>query len=81
MSKSIDLSDFEEGGKVDDYADRLTALQERLGHIQTAHIIHKRRAIIVFSCLKVHLRPPPSASCSSISCDAAAPRSCAPSRG
>ena len=48
MSKSIDLSDFEEGGKVDDYADQLAALQERLGHIQTAHIIHKRRAIIVF---------------------------------
>lgn len=48
MSKSIDLSDFEQGGKVDDYADRLKALQERLGHIQTAHIIHKRRAIIVF---------------------------------
>ncbi|WP_066658692.1 MULTISPECIES: polyphosphate kinase 2 family protein [unclassified Sphingomonas] len=48
MSKSIDLSDFEEGGKVDDYADRLATLQERLGHIQTAHIIHKRRAIIVF---------------------------------
>lgn len=48
MGKSIDLSDYEEGGKVDDYADRLTALQERLGHIQTAHIIHKRRAIIVF---------------------------------
>lgn len=48
MGKSIDLSDFEEGGKVDDYADRLAALQERLGHIQTAHIIHKRRAIIVF---------------------------------
>ncbi len=48
MGKSIDLSDFEEGGEVDDYADRLTALQERLGHIQTAHIIHKRRAIIVF---------------------------------
>ena len=48
MSKSIDLSDYEEGGKVDDYADRLAALQERLGHIQTAHIIHKRRAIIVF---------------------------------
>ncbi len=48
MSQSIDLSDFEEGGKVDDYADRLAALQERLGHIQTGHIIHKRRAIIVF---------------------------------
>ncbi len=45
---SIDLSDYEAGGKVDDYADRLAALQERLGHIQTAHIIHKRRAIIVF---------------------------------
>lgn len=45
---SIDLSDFEHGHKVDDYADRLAALQERLGHIQTAHIIHKRRAIIVF---------------------------------
>ncbi len=48
MGKSIDLSDYEEGGKVDDYHDRLTALQERLSHIQTAHIIHKRRAIIVF---------------------------------
>jgi len=45
---NIDLSDYEAGGKVDDYADRLAALQERLGHIQTAHIIHKRRAIIVF---------------------------------
>lgn len=44
----IDLSDYEVGHKVDDYADRLAALQERLGHIQTAHIIHKRRAIIVF---------------------------------
>lgn len=48
MSKSIDLSDFEKGGKVDDYHDRLAALQKRLSHIQTAHIIHKRRAIIVF---------------------------------
>jgi polyphosphate kinase 2 (PPK2 family) len=48
MGKSIDLSDYETGGKVDDYHDQLTALQERLGHIQTAHIIHKRRAIIVF---------------------------------
>jgi polyphosphate kinase 2 (PPK2 family) len=45
---SIDLSDYEAGKKVDDYADRLAALQKRLGHIQTAHIIHKRRAIIVF---------------------------------
>jgi polyphosphate kinase 2 (PPK2 family) len=44
----IDLSDFEEGDEVDDYHDRLKALQERLSHIQTAHIIHKRRAIIVF---------------------------------
>lgn len=44
----IDLSDYESGDKVDDYHDRLTALQERLSHIQTAHIIHKRRAIIVF---------------------------------
>lgn len=48
MKVAIDLSDFEQGHKVDDYADRLAALQERLGHIQTAHIIHKRRAIIVF---------------------------------
>jgi len=44
----IDLSDYESGHKVEDYSDRLKALQERLGHIQTAHIIHKRRAIIVF---------------------------------
>lgn len=48
MGKPIDLSDYETGGKVDDYDDRLAALQERLSHIQTAHIVHKRRAIIVF---------------------------------
>lgn len=48
MGKPIDLSDYETGGKVDDYDDHLAALQERLSHIQTAHIVHKRRAIIVF---------------------------------
>lgn len=44
---SIDLNDFERGADYSgDYADDLAALQERLAHIQVAHIVHKRRAII-----------------------------------
>ncbi|MGK6355221.1 polyphosphate kinase 2 family protein [Sphingomonas sp. DT-207] len=46
---AIDLSDYESGEPFDgDYDEALAKLQKRLSHIQTAHIIHKRRAIIVF---------------------------------
>ena len=45
---AIDLSDFERGGKYPgDYADDLAALQARLERIQVAHIIHRRRAIVM----------------------------------
>jgi polyphosphate kinase 2 (PPK2 family) len=44
----IDLSDYEKGAKFDgDYSDALEALQKRLAHIQVAHIVHRRRALIV----------------------------------
>lgn len=44
---TIDLSDYEAGEPFDgDYEAELAKLQKRLSHIQTAHIIHKRRAII-----------------------------------
>ena len=44
---TIDLSDYEAGDPFDgDYEAELAKLQKRLSHIQTAHIIHKRRAII-----------------------------------
>jgi polyphosphate kinase 2 (PPK2 family) len=46
---TIDLSDYEAGDKFDgDYDEALAKLQKRLSHIQTAHIVHKRRAIILF---------------------------------
>ncbi len=46
---SIDLSDFEAGAKFDgDYSDVLTAVQERLYRVHVAHIVHKRRALILF---------------------------------
>jgi polyphosphate kinase 2 (PPK2 family) len=46
---TINLSDYEAGKKYDgDYADDLAALQTRLAHIQVAHIVHKRRAIVLF---------------------------------
>ncbi|QQV75829.1 polyphosphate kinase [Sphingomonas aliaeris] len=46
---TINLSDFEDGKKYDgDYSDDLIALQTRLAHIQVAHIVHKKRALIVF---------------------------------
>ncbi|MFL9842151.1 polyphosphate kinase [Sphingomonas sp. ST-64] len=45
----IDLGDFEAGDPFDGhYKKALRKLQKRLSHIQTAHIIHKRRAIILF---------------------------------
>ena len=45
----IKLSDYEQGADYPgDYADDLAALQERLARIQVAHIVHKRRAIILF---------------------------------
>jgi polyphosphate kinase 2 (PPK2 family) len=44
---TIDLSDYEAGDHFDgDYETELAKLQKRLSHIQTAHIIHKRRAIV-----------------------------------
>ena len=46
---TIKLSDFEAGKKYDgDYDADLIALQERLHHIQIAHIIHGKSAIIAF---------------------------------
>ncbi|QNA83934.1 polyphosphate kinase [Sphingomonas sp. So64.6b] len=46
---SINLSDYESGKKFDgDYSDALAAVQERLAHIQVAHIVHKKRAVVLF---------------------------------
>ncbi len=46
---SINLSDYESGKKFDgDYAEALIAVQERLSHIQVAHIVHKKRALVLF---------------------------------
>lgn len=45
----INLSDHESGADFDgDYDKALAKIQKRLSHIQTAHIVHKRRAIILF---------------------------------
>ena len=45
---TINLSDYEAGAKYKgDYDDDLAKLQERLAHIQVAHIVHKRRALIL----------------------------------
>ena len=45
---TINLSDYEAGTKYDgDYSDALAALQERLAHIQVAHIVHKKRAVVL----------------------------------
>ncbi|WP_156678675.1 polyphosphate kinase 2 family protein [Sphingomonas profundi] len=45
----IDLSDYEAGAKFDgDYDAALVAVQQRLAHAQVAHIVHGRRAIILF---------------------------------
>ena len=44
----IDLSDYEKGARFDgDYSDALEALQKRLAMIQVAHIVHRKRALIV----------------------------------
>jgi polyphosphate kinase 2 (PPK2 family) len=46
---AIDLSDYEAGDEYDgDYDDDLAKLQKRLAHIQVAHIVHKRRAVVMF---------------------------------
>ena len=45
----IDLSDYEAGAEFDGkYENALAKLQKRLSHIHYAHIVHKRRAVIVF---------------------------------
>ena len=45
----IDLSDYEDGKKYDGHYKRdLAKLQERLERIQVAHIVHGKRAIIMF---------------------------------
>lgn len=45
---TINLRDFERGKKYDgDYSADLQALQERLARIQVAHIVHRRRSIIL----------------------------------
>jgi len=46
---TIDLKDYEAGAKYDgDYGDDLAKLQKRLAHIQVAHIVHKKRAVVLF---------------------------------
>ncbi len=46
---TINLTDYETGSKYDgDYDADLAKLQERLAHIQAAHICHQKRAAIVF---------------------------------
>lgn len=46
---TINLSDYEAGKKYDgDYSDDLAAVHERLAHIQVAHIVHRKRAIVLF---------------------------------
>jgi polyphosphate kinase 2 (PPK2 family) len=45
---TINLSDYESGAKFPgDYAEELEALQERLARILVAHIVHKKRSMIV----------------------------------
>ena len=46
---TIDLADYESGSALDgDYGDALEAVQKRLARIHYAHIIHRRRAMLVF---------------------------------
>jgi polyphosphate kinase 2 (PPK2 family) len=46
---AIALSDYESGPEHEgDYGDALKAVQKRLTQIQIAHIVHRRRALIVF---------------------------------
>lgn len=45
---TIDLSDYESGKPFDgDYDAELKTLQKRLSHIQVAHIVHRKRAIVL----------------------------------
>jgi polyphosphate kinase 2 (PPK2 family) len=45
---TINLCDYETGAKYrGDYSDDLAALQERLSRVLVAHIVHKRRSLIV----------------------------------
>jgi polyphosphate kinase 2 (PPK2 family) len=46
---TIKLHDFEDGKKFDgDFDETLAALQERLAKVQVAHIVHKRRSVVLF---------------------------------
>ena len=48
---TIKLSDYEKGEPLSDpakYERKLAKLQKRLSRIQVAHILHKRRAIVLF---------------------------------
>jgi AMP-polyphosphate phosphotransferase len=46
---AIDLSDFEKGAKYSgDYDEALAKLQDRLARVQVAHVVHKKRSIILF---------------------------------
>lgn len=46
---TIDLKDYESGHKYDgDYEHDLAHLQKRLAHAQVAHIVHNKRAVILF---------------------------------
>ena len=46
---AIDLAQYEKGAKVDgDYDALLAAVQKRLAKVQVAHIVHGRRAVILF---------------------------------
>lgn len=48
-SMAIRLADYEKDTKLDgDYAEELAKVQARLEQIQIAHIVHKRRAIVMF---------------------------------
>lgn len=48
-SMAIRLADYEKDTKLDgDYAEQLAEVQARLERIQIAHIVHKRRSIIMF---------------------------------
>lgn len=45
----IELADYEQGARyAGDYDRELAHLQKRLAHIQVAHIVHQRRAIVLF---------------------------------
>jgi AMP-polyphosphate phosphotransferase len=47
-SMAIDLSDYETGEKYDgDYDDDLKALQDRMAELQSLHILHNARTLIV----------------------------------